>query len=251
MHSAVSPILCILTASFAVATETVVGVAGRRVTLPCSAEAESKGGVCWGRGKPSLFACHNALLITNGVQVTHRASYRYSLPSEASAGDVSMAILHSRQADSGFYHCRVQVPGLFNDHIYKVHLIIVEAPEQAARPARPALTESFTDTTKADPAEAGPTEAHPGDTITDATEESGSGEAWDSMVEPVVALVKRSQQSDLQRGSLWGFIGSTFRLSFIIFIPALLLTVGYRLMRSQQRQWNGRRIPSDLEDNSL
>jgi hypothetical protein len=36
------------------------------------------------------------------------------------------------------------------------------APEQAARPARPVLTESFTDTTKADPAEAGPTEAHPG-----------------------------------------------------------------------------------------
>ncbi|CAL8276878.1 unnamed protein product, partial [Arctogadus glacialis] len=73
-------------------------------------------------------------------------------------------------------------------------------------------------------------ESGSGDTITDATEESGSGEAWDSMVEPVVALVKRSQQSDLPLGSLWGFIGNTLRLSFIIFIPALLLTVGYRFL---------------------
>ena len=43
----------------------------------------------------------------------------------------------------------------------------------------------------------------PGDTITEATEKSGSGEAWDSTVEPVVALVKRSQVQTAS-GSLGG-----------------------------------------------
>ena len=43
----------------------------------------------------------------------------------------------------------------------------------------------------------------PGETITDATEESGSGEAWDSLVTPVVALVKRSQVQTAS-GSLGG-----------------------------------------------
>ena len=51
---------------------------------------------------------------------------RYRLLSDAPAGDVSLSILSSRQEDSGFYHCRVQVPGLFNDHIHKVHLIITQ-----------------------------------------------------------------------------------------------------------------------------
>lgn len=61
-----------------VTAETVVGVAGRTVTLPCLSEAASQGGVevCWGRGKPSLFTCHNAVINAAGEQVTYRRSYR-------------------------------------------------------------------------------------------------------------------------------------------------------------------------------
>ncbi|KAG7270585.1 hypothetical protein CRUP_000150 [Coryphaenoides rupestris] len=47
------------------------------------------------------------------------------------------------------------------------------------------------------------------------------------------------------------FVGNTLRMSFIIFIPALLLTIGYRLMRSQQRTRTAPRIPSDPEEDSL
>ncbi|CAL8363725.1 unnamed protein product [Lota lota] len=238
MRSAVIPtiaIICGLTASFSVATETVVGVAGRRVTLPCSSEAVSKGGVCWGRGKPSLFTCHNTLLVTNGVQVTHSASYRYRLPSDASTGDVSLFIYNTRQADSGFYHCRVQVPGLFNDQIYTVHLIVTEGKIHYGFARHKAIL--YNQTKK------------PCSTLY-STEESGSGEAWDNIVDPVVALVKTSQ-SDFQLSSPWSFIGNTLRMAVIIFIPALLLTISYRLMRSQQRPWIGRRILSDQEENSL
>ena len=63
-------------------------------------------------------------------------SSRYRLPANASAGDVSLSILRSTRADSGFYHCRVQVPGLFNDHIHSVHLIVTEGQGRHVKPYR-------------------------------------------------------------------------------------------------------------------
>lgn len=59
-------------------TETVVGVAGTRVVLPCRVEAVLQSGaeVCWGRGKPSLFSCHNAVIHQAAGQVTYRKSDR-------------------------------------------------------------------------------------------------------------------------------------------------------------------------------
>ncbi|XP_033503894.1 hepatitis A virus cellular receptor 2 homolog isoform X3 [Epinephelus lanceolatus] len=116
--------VCVLTAGVsAVTTETVVGVAGRKVTLPCRLEAVGQKGVevCWGRGEPSLFTCHNTVINTAGDQVLYRKSYRYSSSSSSS----SLTIINSRPSDSGFYHCRVQLPGLFNDQTSTVHLIII------------------------------------------------------------------------------------------------------------------------------
>lgn len=65
----------------AVTMETVVGVAGRKVMLPCRVEEAGQGGVevCWGRGEPSLFTCHSAVLQTAGDQVSYRRSYRYQV----------------------------------------------------------------------------------------------------------------------------------------------------------------------------
>ncbi|XP_042339343.1 hepatitis A virus cellular receptor 1 homolog, partial [Plectropomus leopardus] len=118
--------VCVLPAGVsAVTTETVVGVAGRKVTLPCRSEAARKRGldVCWGRGEPSLFTCHNTVIHTAGDQVSYRKSYRYS--SSSSSSPSSLSIFNVRPSDSGFYHCRVQLPGLFNDQTSTVHLIII------------------------------------------------------------------------------------------------------------------------------
>uniref|UniRef100_A0A3B5KFB8 Ig-like domain-containing protein n=1 Tax=Takifugu rubripes TaxID=31033 RepID=A0A3B5KFB8_TAKRU len=101
----------------------LVGFAGRKVRLPCRTQAAGQGGleVCWGRGEPSVFNCHNAVINAVGNRVTYRKSYRYSVSSSSS----SLSILSSRVADTGYYHCRVQLPGLFNDQIATIHLIII------------------------------------------------------------------------------------------------------------------------------
>ncbi|KAM3836070.1 T-cell immunoglobulin and mucin domain-containing protein 4-like, partial [Diretmus argenteus] len=119
--------ISVLTACVGANMETVVGVAGRKVTLPCRSRAMNQAGVavCWGRGEPSLFTCHNKLLATDGAQVTSRTSYRYTLSSRVSIGDVSLSIYNVRVSDSGFYHCRIQIPGPFNDQTHTVHLIII------------------------------------------------------------------------------------------------------------------------------
>nr|XP_043897426.1 uncharacterized protein LOC122779304 isoform X7 [Solea senegalensis] len=116
--------VCVLTVPAHVSThttETVVGVAGRKVMLPCRAEAEKQRDVevCWGRGEPSVFTCHNTVIYATGDKISYRRSYRYSLSSSS-----SLSIALTRPLDSGFYHCRVQLPGLFNDQTTSVHLII-------------------------------------------------------------------------------------------------------------------------------
>uniref|UniRef100_A0A7N8X623 Ig-like domain-containing protein n=1 Tax=Mastacembelus armatus TaxID=205130 RepID=A0A7N8X623_9TELE len=87
----------------AVTMETVVGFAGRRVTLPCRLEEKNQRGVevCWGRGEPSLFTCHNTV-VNAAVNSSETAEVLISV---------------ARPSDSGLYHCRVQLPGLFNDQI--------------------------------------------------------------------------------------------------------------------------------------
>lgn len=59
-------------------TDTVVGVAGTLVVLPCRVEAVLQSGddVCWGRGKPSLFSCHNSVIHQAAGEVTYRKSDR-------------------------------------------------------------------------------------------------------------------------------------------------------------------------------
>ncbi|XP_038565627.1 hepatitis A virus cellular receptor 1 homolog [Micropterus salmoides] len=204
--------VCVVTV---VTAETVVGVAGRTVTLPCLSEAASQGGVevCWGRGKPSLFTCHNAVINAAGEQVTYRRSYRYSMSSSS-----SLDIFNSRTSDSGFYHCRVQLPGLFNDQTSTVHLIIITprsvVSETSGSPNAPRTT-------------AGYTRGRLTETGNDVTGESATG--------PMVAQVQASVQQQQQLNSLQSFVGNTVRVSFIVFIPALLLTTCYRVWIYRQR----------------
>ncbi|XP_062262629.1 hepatitis A virus cellular receptor 1-like [Platichthys flesus] len=225
--------LCVLTALPCVSRatrETVVGTAGRRVTLPCRSEAVKRSGVevCWGRGEPSLFTCHNILINMAGEDVSYRKSDRFS-PSSTS----SLSIFPSRASDSGFYHCRVQLPGLFNDQTATIHLIVL-SPRSPAEDAED--TEDTKDLDAPDTAT--------GDTIQSLTEEQGSEVT--NPTEPMVALVQSPVQQPVT--SFQTFIGNTLRLAFIIFIPMSLLTAAYRVWRWSQRPEADRGLSQSEEE---
>ncbi|XP_026213344.1 hepatitis A virus cellular receptor 1 homolog isoform X2 [Anabas testudineus] len=204
----------------AVTTEAVVGVAGRTVTLPCRLEAANRRGVevCWGRGEPSLFTCHNAVISATQEKISYKRSNRYSVSSS------SLNILNSGPADSGFYHCRVQLPGLFNDQTSTVHLIII-SPRSVASSSE----ESNQDTENQSSPHA--TASY---SIRDQTQDRGSDV---STTGPVVAQVQQL------------FIGNTLRLSFIIFIPVLLLSAAHRVW-TKQRSDTDRTMDQSEEENS-
>ncbi|XP_031735547.1 uncharacterized protein LOC116401334 isoform X2 [Anarrhichthys ocellatus] len=180
----------VLSGMSAVATETVVGVAGRAVKLQCRSEAANQRGVevCWGRGQPSLFTCRDTVVQAAGDQLAYRKSLR------------------------------VQLTGLFNDQTTSVHLIVID---------RAFASDS------SDAGDAGNLNAPhtPGYKTREVTEKRGSDVTGENSTGPMVALVQSSEQQ--QVNSLQSFIGNTVRVSFIIFIPALLLTAAYSVWRSQ------------------
>lgn len=183
--------------------------------LPCRTEAAKQRGaeVCWGRGKPSLFTCHNTVLSSAADHVTYRKSYRYSLASSSS----SLSIFSLRPSDSGFYHCRVQVPGLFNDQTFTVFLLIVSSPSVAATENSELSNQDLN---------------APHTTAGHIDEDTGRDVTGDSSTEPVVALVQSAVQQ--QVNTLKVFVGNTVRASILIFIPALVLAAAYRVWRSKQ-----------------
>ncbi|XP_076606935.1 uncharacterized protein LOC143332943 [Chaetodon auriga] len=226
----------------AVTTETVVGVAGRKVMLPCRSEAANQRGVevCWGRGEPSLFTCHNAVIYTAGGQTTYRKSYRYSASSSS-----SLSIMKSRPSDSGFYHCRVQLSGLFNDQTSTVHLIIIN-PRSVVSESSATETSELSENRDAENLNAPRTTT--GFFRGGVTEQRGGDVTGEDSTEPMVALVQSSVQQ--QVNSVQSFIGNTVRVSFIIFIPALLLTAAHRVWRTNQRSETDRRLDQSEEEDS-
>ncbi|KAL4631308.1 hypothetical protein GN956_G15419 [Arapaima gigas] len=110
--------------------ETVIGVAGEQVTLPCRYSVKSHGvtDTCWGRGAVPFTKCSNTISSTEGDKVTYRQSHRYQLLRGVSRGDVSLTILNTTKDDTGIYGCRVEIPGLFNDLKYNFLLVIGNAP---------------------------------------------------------------------------------------------------------------------------
>lgn len=104
---------------------TVVGLVGDTVTLPCEYDVGHYGllNVCWGRDQ-SWFSCEQTLIATDGLMVNYRGSNRYSISVKLQHGDVSLTIKKAQKADTGFYVCRIEIPGLFNDLSYSFYLII-------------------------------------------------------------------------------------------------------------------------------
>ncbi|XP_029956205.1 hepatitis A virus cellular receptor 1-like [Salarias fasciatus] len=213
---------CVCVLSAAVSTETVVGVAGQAATLPCRSEAVEQPGVevCWGTGEPSLFGCHNTVMYSAGSRVTYRKSHRFSVSSSS-----SLSISDLRQSDSGFYHCRVQLPGLFNDETSSVHLIIVLPRPSPSASETPQLSDGKDQRSLNAPQ------------TTAAQEQSGAvtGQPDSSATEPAVAPVLSSIQKQQNENTLQMFVGNTVRLSFIVFVPAVLLTAAYRVWRLNPR----------------
>ncbi|XP_041532419.1 T-cell immunoglobulin and mucin domain-containing protein 4-like [Microtus oregoni] len=134
----------------AASQDTVIGVLGQSVTLPCHHTSWSRyhNSMCWGKGACPNSKCKEELLHTDGKKVTSRKSIKYSLRGIVWRGNVSLTITNTNQDDSGVYCCRIEVPGWFND-IKKTVRLELRAPT-TPRPtttSRPTTTPYVTTTT--------------------------------------------------------------------------------------------------------
>lgn len=99
---------------------------GESVILPCKYDSKYHGKchICWMTGDIPNMGCGNEIIGSDGDKVVRQKSSRYQLMGEIQHGDVSLTIQNIKKTDSGKYGCRIHVPGLFNDEMYYVHLIV-------------------------------------------------------------------------------------------------------------------------------
>lgn len=105
----------------------VVGEVGQNIIVPCSYTVNEKSGttsMCWGRGPCPASKCSETLVWTDGWKVTYQSHSKYVLRGKLHAGDVSLTIINAKEADSGTYCCRVEIPGLFNDQLTNLQVVI-------------------------------------------------------------------------------------------------------------------------------
>lgn len=111
--------MCFFTFSIAPAAseDTVIGVLGQSVTLPCQHTSWSRhrNSMCWGKGACPNSKCNEELVHTDGIKMISRKSIKYTLQGIVWQGHVSLTITNTNQGDSGVYCCRIEVPGWFND----------------------------------------------------------------------------------------------------------------------------------------
>ncbi|XP_027005577.2 hepatitis A virus cellular receptor 1 homolog [Tachysurus fulvidraco] len=181
---------------------TVVELVGDMVTLPCEYDVSNYGisNVCWGRDQ-TWFNCEHTLIATDGLTVKYRQSKRYSLPNKLQHGDVSLTIKKAQNADTGFYVCRIEIPGLFNDLSYSFYLIITNGFDAIN------IT-NFLPTSA---------EKH--------TQEITVNSGYSSAV----------QKADSE-GGVETFILTVVRVGAIIFIPGLIFALIWKLRRFRKRE---------------
>ncbi|XP_038640521.1 adhesion G protein-coupled receptor E1-like [Scyliorhinus canicula] len=100
------------------------------VTLPCSYDVDYRGKVsmCWGRGKClARFSCDDKLLATDGRRVTSNVGLKYNLYGDIERGNVSLTIHGLTLGDEGWYCCRVEFSGPFNDQKEAISLAVYQA----------------------------------------------------------------------------------------------------------------------------
>ncbi|XP_032885559.1 hepatitis A virus cellular receptor 1 homolog isoform X2 [Amblyraja radiata] len=106
----------------------VRGYPGQAITLPChySVQMNGKTKMCWGRGQCRPFGCGSELIKTNGETVTSAGSEKYQLGGNIEQGDVSLTIKQLRKEDGGWYCCRVQFTGPFNDGKVNLNVLVLD-----------------------------------------------------------------------------------------------------------------------------
>uniref|UniRef100_A0A9J8DN42 Hepatitis A virus cellular receptor 1 n=1 Tax=Cyprinus carpio carpio TaxID=630221 RepID=A0A9J8DN42_CYPCA len=121
-------ILCYLTISKC-SDVIVQSFEGETVILPCKYDRKYHGkcAICWMIGDIPNMGCGKEIIGSDGDKVVVKKSFKYQLEGEIQHGDVSLTILNIKKTDSGKYGCRIHVPGLFNDEMYYVHLIVNDA----------------------------------------------------------------------------------------------------------------------------
>nr|XP_048291880.1 T-cell immunoglobulin and mucin domain-containing protein 4-like isoform X1 [Myodes glareolus] len=134
----------------AASQNTIIGVLGQSVTLPCHYPSWSRksNSMCWGKGACPKSKCNEELVHTDGTRMISRKSTKYALLGIVWRGNVSLTITNTNQGDSGVYCCRIEVPGWFNDIKKTVRLELRRAPT-TPRPtttSRPTTTPSVTTT---------------------------------------------------------------------------------------------------------
>lgn len=116
----------------AASQDTITGVLGQSVTLPCRHPSWSRhrNSMCWGKGACPNSKCNEELVHTDGTKMISRKSTKYALLGIVWRGDVSLTITNSNQGDSGVYCCRIEVPGWFNDIKKTVRLELSRGEER-------------------------------------------------------------------------------------------------------------------------
>uniref|UniRef100_A0A8B9SSC8 Hepatitis A virus cellular receptor 1 homolog n=1 Tax=Anas platyrhynchos TaxID=8839 RepID=A0A8B9SSC8_ANAPL len=135
LHFFLNWILLTLLTGPAVSELRVTGEVGQNITVPCSYTVNEKSGttsMCWGRGPCPASKCSETLVWTDGWKVTYQSHSKYLLRGKLHAGDVSLTIINAKEADSGTYCCRVEIPGLFNDQLTNLQVVIKKAPGSAS-----------------------------------------------------------------------------------------------------------------------
>ncbi|XP_044136997.1 T-cell immunoglobulin and mucin domain-containing protein 4-like [Bufo gargarizans] len=111
--------------------ETVKGIEGQPVTLPCSyrvSRSSDLTSMCWGQGSCPNSKCSQQLIWTDGFKVTFRSSSRYQLKHKIRQGIVSLTIDQASLGDTGTYCCRIEHKGWFNDEKNNIQLTVEKAP---------------------------------------------------------------------------------------------------------------------------
>ncbi|KAJ8332671.1 hypothetical protein SKAU_G00424600 [Synaphobranchus kaupii] len=197
---------CITSSVFSVcdaSIETLIGITGETVTLPCRYDFKANGltAMCWGRAEVPSSKCSNTIITTDGEKVNFRESHRYQLLSGIKKGNVSLTIINVTENDSGIYGCRVEISGWFNDLKLNFYLIIVKGVPDSDSIAHRITTKPPVLLS----------EAQHGERTTPAADTGNS-------YVPVLVPVQAQGISQMSKGNI-------IRIIAVIFIPGLILIV--------------------------
>ncbi|XP_068062115.1 hepatitis A virus cellular receptor 1 homolog isoform X2 [Anomalospiza imberbis] len=124
-------VLLVLLTGSTVSELVVIGEVGQNITVPCHYHVWNTNSItsmCWGRDRCPNSKCSQPIIWTDGWRVTEQHSSRYQLKGDLQKGDVSLTIVDAREADSGTYCCRVEIPGWFNDQLINHKVVVKKAP---------------------------------------------------------------------------------------------------------------------------